>query len=83
MGGVSINGGSGSVIGAFLGTILVDLIDSSLVRWPIVSEFWREAVLGAMILIAVAVDTLFIRRLDRMRAARAHETALAQQGAKS
>jgi rhamnose transport system permease protein len=83
VGGVSINGGSGSVIGAFLGTILVDLIDSSLVRWPIVSEFWREAVLGAMILIAVAVDTLFIRRLDRMRAARAHETALAQQGAKS
>lgn len=82
VGGVSINGGSGTVIGAFLGTILVDLIDSSLVRWPVVSEFWREAVLGAMILIAVAVDTLFIRRLARMRAARAHEAALAAEGAK-
>ena len=82
VGGVSINGGSGTVIGAFLGTILVDLIDSSLVRWPVVSEFWREAVLGAMILIAVAVDTLFIRRLARLRAARAHEAALAAEGAK-
>ncbi len=82
VGGVSINGGSGTVIGAFLGTILVDLIDSSLVRWPVVSEFWREAVLGGMILIAVAVDTLFIRRLARMRAARAHEAALAAEGAK-
>jgi rhamnose transport system permease protein len=71
VGGVSINGGSGSVIGAFLGTVLVDLIESSLVRWPAVSEFWREAVLGTMILAAVAIDTLFLRRLARMRAARA------------
>ena len=77
VGGVSINGGSGTVIGAFLGTVLVDLIDSSLVRWPAVSEFWREAVLGAMILFAVTADTLFTRRLARMRAARAHEAALA------
>lgn len=82
VGGVSINGGSGSVIGAFIGTILVDLIDSSLVRWPVVSEFWREAVLGAMILLAVALDTLFLRRLARLRAARAHEAALAAEGAK-
>ena len=79
VGGVSINGGSGSVIGAFLGTVLVDLIDSSLVRWPAVSEFWREAVLGTMILAAVAIDTLFLRRLARIRAARAHAAALAEQ----
>ncbi len=82
VGGVSINGGSGSVIGAFLGTVLVDLIDNSLVRWPVVSEFWREAVLGAMILLAVAADTIFVRRLVKMRAARAHEAALAAEGAK-
>lgn len=82
VGGVSINGGSGSVFGAFLGTVLVDLIDSSLVRWPAVSEFWREAVLGAMILIAVAADTLFTRRLARMRAAQAHAAAVAAEGAK-
>ncbi|GAB1363879.1 hypothetical protein MASR1M32_31150 [Rhodobacter sp.] len=77
VGGVSINGGSGTVIGAFMGTVLVDLIDSSLVRWPVVSEFWREAVLGAMILLAVAIDTIFIRRLARLRAARAQQEALA------
>ncbi|MFN4203392.1 MAG: ABC transporter permease [Tabrizicola sp.] len=83
VGGVSINGGSGTVIGALLGTVLVDLIDNSLVRWPVVSEFWREAVLGAMILIAVAADTIFIRRLAKMRAARAHEAAIAAEGAKT
>ena len=68
VGGVNIFGGSGSVIGAFLGAILVDLLETSLVRWAVVSEFWREAVLGALILLAVATDTLLSRRLARLRA---------------
>jgi rhamnose transport system permease protein len=72
VGGVNIFGGSGSVIGAVLGAVLVDLIDTSLVRWQVVSEFWREAVLGALILLAVTTDTLFTRRLVAWRAARAH-----------
>jgi rhamnose transport system permease protein len=82
VGGVNIFGGSGSVIGAFLGAVLVDLIDTSLVRWAIVSEFWREAVLGALILLSVATDTLFTRRLVALRARKAHEAreaALAQE----
>jgi len=68
VGGVNIFGGSGSVIGAFLGAILVDLLETSLVRWAVVSEFWREAVLGALILLAVATDTVLSRRLARLRA---------------
>lgn len=76
VGGVNIFGGSGTVIGAFLGTVLVDLIETSLVRWQIVSEFWREAVLGALILVSVATDTIFNRRLAAIRAARAHQIAL-------
>jgi rhamnose transport system permease protein len=70
VGGVNIFGGSGSVIGATLGAVLVDLIDTSLVRWQVVSEFWREAVLGALILLAVTIDTLFARRLIAWRARR-------------
>lgn len=73
VGGVNIFGGSGTVIGATLGAILVDVIDTSLVRWQVVSEFWREAVLGGLILLSVAVDTLFTRRLIAWRARRAHE----------
>ncbi len=80
VGGVNIFGGSGTVIGAFLGTVLVDLIQTSLVRWQIVSEFWREAVLGALILFAVATDTIFNRRLAALRAARAHAIALEKKG---
>ncbi|MGB8813410.1 MAG: ABC transporter permease [Paracoccaceae bacterium] len=77
VGGVNIFGGSGSVLGALTGAVLVDVIDTSLVRWQIVSEFWREAVLGALILISVATDTVLMRRLAVMRAARAHKLALA------
>lgn len=67
LGGVNIFGGSGTVIGAFIGAVLVDLIESSLVRWPLVSEFWREAVLGALILLSVSADAVLMRRLNRMR----------------
>lgn len=77
VGGVNIFGGSGSVIGAFLGAILVDLLETGLVRWAVVSEFWREAVLGSLILAAVATDTVLSRRLAKARAARAQKAALA------
>ena len=75
VGGVNIFGGSGSVIGAFLGAILVDLLETSLVRWAVVSEFWREAVLGALILLAVAADTILSRRLTKLRAKKSKEAA--------
>ncbi len=75
VGGVNIFGGSSSVIGAFLGAILVDLLETSLVRWAVVSEFWREAVLGALILLAVATDTILSRRLTKLRAKKSKEAA--------
>lgn len=70
VGGVNIFGGSGTVVGAFIGAILVDLIDTSLVRWALVSEFWREAVLGALILASVSADAILMRRLIAHRIAR-------------
>ena len=84
VGGVNIFGGSGTVIGALIGAILVDLIDSSLVRWQFVSEFWREAVLGILILLSVATDALLMRRLTAARQAREHrraEAAIAKDAA--
>ena len=68
VGGVSIMGGSGSVIGIVLGTVLVDTIDNSLTRWEMVSEFWRDALLGMLIMAAVTVDTVMARSLSRLRA---------------
>jgi rhamnose transport system permease protein len=67
VGGVNIFGGSGSIIGVALGTVLVDTIDNSLIRWAVISEFWREALLGLLIMIAVIADTLMTRSLGRLR----------------
>ena len=77
LGGVNIFGGSGTVIGAFIGAILVDLIDTSLVRWELVSEFSREAVLGALILVSVTADAVLMRRLIGLRANREKKLARA------
>ncbi|MEM7345801.1 MAG: ABC transporter permease [Chloroflexota bacterium] len=63
VGGVNIFGGSGSVIGALLGAILIDLLDNSLIRWLEISQFWRDALLGGLILLAVATDAVIMNRL--------------------
>ncbi len=56
VGGVSTLGGSGTVMGAFVGAVLIGLLDLSLVRVPQISEFWRDAILGSLILAAVMLD---------------------------
>ncbi len=63
VGGVNIFGGSGSLIGALLGTILIATLEQSLLRWRVISEFWRDAILGMLILLAVATDAVIINRL--------------------
>jgi rhamnose transport system permease protein len=66
VGGVNIFGGSGTAIGALLGAILIDLIDNSLIRWAEISQFWRDALLGLLILLAVATDAVIMNRLRNL-----------------
>ena len=62
VGGINIFGGSGSVLGAVLGASLIDLLENSLIRSLQVSEFLRDALLGILILAAVAIDSVFMKR---------------------
>jgi rhamnose transport system permease protein len=62
VGGVNIFGGSGTVIGAMLGAVLIGALEQSLFRLGI-SEFWLNAVLGLLILLAVASDAIILKRL--------------------
>jgi rhamnose transport system permease protein len=66
VGGVSNWGGSGTVVGAFLGALLIDLLQNSLFRWQVISEFWRDFILGMLILTAVAIDYLVFNRLKNV-----------------
>ncbi|MGH2594028.1 MAG: ABC transporter permease [Anaerolineae bacterium] len=63
VGGVNIFGGSGSMIGALLGAVMIDTLEQSLIRWLQISEFWRDALLGLLILLAVASDAVILNRL--------------------
>ena len=62
VGGVNILGGSGTVLGAMLGAILIGTIEQSLIRMNI-NEFWKDALLGLCIIIAVSVDRILINQL--------------------
>ncbi|MCL4861550.1 MAG: ABC transporter permease [Caldilineaceae bacterium] len=66
VGGVNIFGGSGTAFGALLGAVLIDTLEQSLIRWLQISEFWRDAVLGLLILLAVASDAVLLNRLRRL-----------------
>ena len=73
VGGVAIFGGSGTVIGAGLGAILLQVINQSLVALRI-SPFWDPAIAGALLLTAIAFDRLVSVRATR--AMRAKEGAV-------
>lgn len=66
VGGVNIFGGSGTMIGAMLGTVMIATLELSLLRWLQISEFWRDAVLGLLILLAIATDAVILNRLRRL-----------------
>lgn len=61
VGGVSILGGTGTVIGAMLAAILLSAIRSGMI-FVNVSAFWIQAVQGLLILVTVLIDLLRRRR---------------------
>jgi rhamnose transport system permease protein len=62
VGGVAIFGGSGSVVGAALGALLLSTIGSALVVLKVPS-FWLQAIAGALLIGAIALDRLIGLRL--------------------
>jgi rhamnose transport system permease protein len=63
VGGVSTNGGIGTMIGALLGASMINLLEQSLLRWLVISDFWVDALLGLLILVAVTIDAVIVNRL--------------------
>jgi len=62
VGGVAIFGGSGSVVGAAIGALLLNTINSALYVLGI-SPFWDQAIAGFLLLVAIALDRLISVRL--------------------
>ncbi len=61
IGGTSLNGGEGSVFGAVLGIILLNIISNALVLLKI-SVYWQELISGLILLLAVTIDFINHKR---------------------
>lgn len=64
IGGASLQGGEGTVLGAFLGSLLMALITNALTLLG-VDVYWQTFVIGATLLAAVLIDRLGKLRTDR------------------
>ncbi|MFF5297686.1 ABC transporter permease [Paractinoplanes globisporus] len=64
VGGVAVFGGSGTVWGAGLGALLLTVISSALAVLEI-NQFWQQAIVGALIILAICADRLVAVRIAR------------------
>jgi ribose transport system permease protein len=55
IGGTSLSGGRGSILGTVLGAVMIGVLNNGLVLLN-VSPFWQQVVKGAVILLAVIID---------------------------
>ncbi|MFN2538979.1 MAG: hypothetical protein ABR549_12660, partial [Mycobacteriales bacterium] len=67
VGGVTIFGGNGTVVGALLGALLLRSLGGSLSALS-VPEFWQQAVNGALLLVAITADRVISLRRERVAA---------------
>jgi rhamnose transport system permease protein len=62
VGGVAIFGGSGGILGAAIGALLLNTINSALNVLGI-SPFWEQAIAGFLLLVAISLDRVISLRL--------------------
>jgi rhamnose transport system permease protein len=64
IGGVSLSGGKGTVLGVLLGTITLGILNNAL---PLinVSPFWQDAIKGVVIITAIILNVITQRKLNK------------------
>jgi ribose transport system permease protein len=63
LGGASLTGGRGSMVGTFLGLVLLGILNNGLILSG-VQEYWQQVVQGGALLVAVFYDELRSTRRD-------------------
>ena len=64
MGGTSPTGGRGSIVGTVIGALIMTLVENAMNLLAIPSV-WRDAIIGALIIITVLVDITTKKRLAK------------------
>jgi D-xylose transport system permease protein len=60
IGGVSLAGGSGSIVGTVLGALIIQFLESGLLLMD-VAIGWRMVIIGQVLIAAVVFDVLYRR----------------------
>lgn len=55
VGGASLSGGEGTILGTALGVLIIGVLRNGLVLLGI-SPFWQTTIIGAVIILAVGID---------------------------
>lgn len=66
IGGASIKGGEGSIIGTFLGIILMNLLNNALVLYKL-DVYWQTFFEGLILLGAIVIDFIIHRNRERQK----------------
>jgi ribose/xylose/arabinose/galactoside ABC-type transport system permease subunit len=61
VGGTSLNGGEGSIVGTFFGALIIGVVNNTL-NLMNVDAYWQQVVLGSVILSAVLLDKMKNRK---------------------
>ena len=61
LGGASLLGGQGKIMGALLGTIFMGLVANIMILARI-SGYWQQIILGIILIVAVATDIIMKQR---------------------
>jgi ribose transport system permease protein len=64
IGGASLKGGEGTILGSFLGSLLMGILIGALTILG-VDVYWNSSIIGATLLLAVLIDTLGRYRVKR------------------
>jgi ribose/xylose/arabinose/galactoside ABC-type transport system permease subunit len=59
-----LSGGRGSVVGAFLGLLLMSILTNAMILFG-VTPFWQKGIIGAILLAAILLDA--VGRLSETR----------------
>ena len=64
IGGTSLQGGSGTIVGTMLGAVLLGMIRNGLVLWN-VNMYWTTVTTGAIIILVCAIDSFTSRQKEK------------------
>lgn len=64
IGGISFDGGEGSLVGGVLGVVMMGIVQNALVMLSI-NPYWTNAVIGIILIFAVGIDCLNKQRKSR------------------